>query len=42
MAATILAAVAVAATLHTAIVTSDQAALRAAPRDSAQQQAQLW
>ena len=28
--------------LHTAIVTSDQAALRAAPRDSAQQQAQLW
>ena len=28
--------------LSTAIVTSDQAALRAAPRDSAQQQAQLW
>jgi hypothetical protein len=28
--------------LTTAIVTSDQAALRAAPRDSAQQQAQLW
>ena len=52
MAATPVAAVAalaatlsftVAATpLHTAIVTSDQAALRAAPRDSAQQQAQLW
>ncbi len=42
MAATTLVAVAVAATLHTAIVTSDQAALRAAPRDSAQHQAQLW
>ncbi|MFC5500281.1 hypothetical protein ACFPOE_22250 [Caenimonas terrae] len=42
MAATTLAAVAVAATMQTAIVTSDQAALRAAPRDSAQQQAQLW
>jgi hypothetical protein len=42
MAATTIAAVAIAASLHTAIVTSDQAALRAAPRDSAQQQAQLW
>ena len=31
-----------AAALSTVIVTSDQAALRAAPRDSAQQQAQLW
>ena len=28
--------------MQTAIITSDQAALRAAPRDSAQQQAQLW
>lgn len=42
MAATSIAAAALAATLHTAIVTSDQAALRAAPRDSGQQQAQLW
>ena len=52
MAATTIAAVAVLAVtlslpvaavpLPTAIVTSDQAALRAAPRDSAQQQAQLW
>ena len=42
MAAATIAALAVAATMQTAIVTSDQAALRAAPRDSAQQQAQLW
>src|SRR6476659_340794 len=42
MAAASIAAVAMAATIQTAIVTSDQAALRAAPRDSAQQQAQLW
>jgi hypothetical protein len=42
MAATTLAAVAMAASMQTAIVTSDQAALRAAPRDSGQQQAQLW
>ncbi len=42
MAATTFAAVAVAASMQTAIVTSDQAALRAAPRDSGQQQAQLW
>lgn len=42
MPASTIAAVAVAATLHTAIVTSDPIALRAAPRDSAQQQAQLW
>jgi hypothetical protein len=43
MAATTLAAVVVAAaSMQTAIVTSDQAALRAAPRDSGQQQAQLW
>nr|WP_236598978.1 hypothetical protein [Ramlibacter monticola] len=28
--------------MHTAIVTTDQAVLRAAPRDSAPQQAQLW
>src|SRR5438309_4479529 len=41
MAATTLAAVAIAASMQTAIVTSDQAPLRAAPRDSAQQQAQL-
>jgi hypothetical protein len=32
----------VAAALSLAIVTQDQTALRAAPRDSAQQQAQLW
>lgn len=42
MAASTLVAVAVAATLQTAIVTSDQASLRATPRDSGQQQAQLW
>ena len=33
---------AAAASLQTAIITGDQVALRAAPRDSAQQQAQLW
>src|SRR6478609_7611231 len=42
MAVTTLAAAAVAITMQHAIVTSDQAALRAAPRDSGQQQAQLW
>lgn len=42
MAATSLVAVAGALALHTAIVTTDQAALRALPRDSAPQQAQLW
>jgi hypothetical protein len=42
MAVTTLAAAAVAVTMQHAIVTSDQAALRASPRDSGQQQAQLW
>lgn len=42
MAAATLAALAAAATLQTAIVTTDQAVLRAAPRDSAAAQTQLW
>jgi len=42
MVATVIASVAAAASLTTAIITTDQASLRAAPRDSAQQQAQLW
>ncbi len=45
MLATALSAIATAAsaaTLGTAIVTTDQAVLRAAPRDGAPQQAQLW
>jgi hypothetical protein len=37
-----LASAAAAATLGAAIIVQDQAALRAAPRDSAQQQAMLW
>ena len=36
------AAFAEAATLGTAIITQDRVALRASPRDSAKQQAQLW
>ena len=39
---TSIAAAAAAASMSTAIVTTDQAVLRAAPRDGAQQQAQLW
>jgi len=42
MLGTTIAAVAGAATLSTALITTDHAALRAAPRDSAQQQAQLY
>lgn len=42
MAAATLAVLAAAATLQTAIVTTDQAVLRAAPRDSAAAQTQLW
>ena len=42
MAAATLAMLAAAATLQTAIVTTDQAVLRAAPRDSAAAQTQLW
>ena len=42
MAAGLLATAAAAASLGTAIVTTDSAVLRAAPRESAQQQAQLW
>lgn len=42
MVLTTLAGVAAAATLSTAIVTTDHAVLRAAPRDAGQQQAQLW
>ncbi|TWO69843.1 hypothetical protein FN976_18685 [Caenimonas sedimenti] len=37
-----IASAAVAATMTSAIVTTDQAVLRAGPRDSAPQQAQLW
>ncbi len=42
MVATVITSIAAAASLTTAIITTDQASLRAAPRDSAQQQAQLW
>lgn len=42
MAATLIAAAAAAASLGSAIVATDQAVLRASPRDSAPQQAQLW
>src|SRR5688572_20512583 len=38
----VVATTATAATMSTAIVTTDHAVLRASPRDSAQQQAQLW
>lgn len=41
-AAIVLSAVAAAATTGTAIITQDRVALRAAPRDSAKQQAVLW
>lgn len=41
MAATVI-ALAAAAAMNTAIVTTDRAVLRASPRDSAPQQAQLW
>ena len=37
-----IAAVAMAASMGSAIVVQDQASLRAAPRDSAQQQSSLW
>jgi hypothetical protein len=42
MLGTAIAAAAVTAAMGTALVTTDHAVLRAAPRDSAQQQAQLW
>lgn len=42
MVAVTFAAAATAVALHTAIVTTDQAVLRASPRDSAPTQAQLW
>lgn len=42
MVVTTLAGLAAAATLSTAIVTTDHAVLRASPRDGGQQQAQLW
>lgn len=42
MLGTTIASAVVAASLGTALVTTDQAVLRAAPRDAAQQQAQLW
>src|SRR5690349_4411886 len=38
----VAAAAAAAAAMHTAFVTTDHAVLRAAPRESAPQQAQLW